>query len=462
MRRKDMILNPLIALSSVLLLLGGVEGGLRLAHFEYSPLTLVNRSDSRSLHMFRDRPTIYDPYLLWKLNPAAAEIFNSAGFRGPELAENKPEGTYRIFAIGDSNTLGSTIGMSPHWPGFLGELLQASPDSRHFEVVNAGVMGYTSFQGLRRFRQILKYDPDLVLISFGANDAHKVFIPDKHYQTANQKMIRLGEVLLKTRTYQLVLAAAGWMRGRRGSQVLSPRVSLEDYRLNLIRIITTAREHNISVILLTRPFIGESDDPLWWKVDAPKYNALTLEIAQEYQVPAIDIYTIFKDKPYLFSDEAHFTALGYARMATVVYNFLVQEGLVQAEPFTSTPRSSIEMGTVDRHQLYQLGEGWHEVENWPPAIRWTKDRAVAYLDRSPSQHTLVIRAYAHHMTAGQVAVSGKVVERFNLSPGWHYLISPLPPTENTTIEVEITVENPFVPPRDGRLLGIAVEKIVLE
>lgn len=462
MRCKEMALNLLLAFSSIFLLLGSIEGGLRLFHFEYSPLKIVNQlhSDWRAHHMFEDRHFVYDPYLLWKPNPAFKEIFNSKGFRGEDFTERKAARTQRIFAIGDSNTLGLLEGGGDNWPQLLEELLQTNQDSGCFEVINAGVYGYTSFQGLRRFQQILKYDPDLVLVSFGANDAHKVFIPDKHYQTPNQNMTRLAEVLLKTRTYQLVLAAAGWLRGKGTTQVLSPRVSLQDYRHNLQQIITIAREHNITVILLTRPFIGVSDDPLWWKTDAPQYNAMTLQVAQELQVPVMDVHALFADKTRLFGDEAHFTLRGHAEMAKAVYNFLIQQGLIQAEPFTA--RSSIQMDDALVYQLCQLGEGWHEVENWPPAIRWTKERAVAYLHRSPSQHTLVIRVCAHQVTSGQVVMSGKVVKRFNLEPGWHELTSSLPPAEDSTVKVEIAVDNPRIPPRDGRLLGIAVEKIGLE
>ena len=120
------------------------------------------------------------------------------------------------------------------------------------------------------------------------------------------------------------------------------------------------------------------------------------------------------------------------------------------------------MGTVDVYQLCQLGEGWHEVENWPPAIRWTKDRAVAYLRGSSSRHTLAIRACVHRVTTGQIAVNGKAVKRFSLDPGWHELTSSLPQAEDATVEVEILVDNPWIPPRDGRIVGIAVEKIGLE
>lgn len=63
MRYKDIGLNLLLALSSTLLLLGSIEGGLRLARFEYSPLKVVDRSDFRGIHVFKDQLKTIDRYL---------------------------------------------------------------------------------------------------------------------------------------------------------------------------------------------------------------------------------------------------------------------------------------------------------------------------------------------------------------------------------------------------------------
>jgi len=96
-------------------------------------------------------------------------VFNSQGFRGKELG-GKQHGEFRIFTIGDSNTLGwGGSEDAPNWPVHLEDLLQES--NNRFTVINAGVWGYTSFQGMRRFKEVLGYDPDMVIISFGSNDA---------------------------------------------------------------------------------------------------------------------------------------------------------------------------------------------------------------------------------------------------------------------------------------------------
>ena len=73
----------------------------------------------------------------------------------------------RIVALGDSNTSGWDVDEGANWPAQLQALF--SRDGRRAEVVNAGVWGYTSFQGRRRFDEILPFHPDIVLVSFGAN-----------------------------------------------------------------------------------------------------------------------------------------------------------------------------------------------------------------------------------------------------------------------------------------------------
>lgn len=38
-------------------------------------------------------------------------------------------------------------------------------------MLNAGVAGYSSYQGLLRFKQeVARYEPDLIFVSFGFND----------------------------------------------------------------------------------------------------------------------------------------------------------------------------------------------------------------------------------------------------------------------------------------------------
>jgi len=287
--------------------------------FEINPLKVRPRQghDLRNYHVFHDENFIYDPQLIWRPKPGYG-IFNAQGFRGPELPIPKLSGSFRVFAVGDSNTLGwdSRFG---NWPGYLQKIIDS--DGRNAVVVNAGAYGYSSFQGVLRFHECLPYDPDLVLISFGANDAHQVRISDFEY--ASKKMVGVGfrRFLYRFRLGKLILFQLN-RKTDGGSDTLVPRVSLQEYVENLEKMIAIAKANGIQPVLLTRPYVGVSADPKKWKHYAPHYNEATREIAAKHRVLLIDIYELFNGKQKYFADESHFTHMGHRLAASYIYEAL--------------------------------------------------------------------------------------------------------------------------------------------
>jgi lysophospholipase L1-like esterase len=314
------LLNFGLVLLSVILCLAGVELLLHWLDYEYRPLKIEvrNPEKARLQHIFQDEYFVYDPLLIWRPKPGG-EIFNSQGFRGPILATHKSPEEYRIFAVGDSNTLGWSGSTGAHWPGYLDRLIRQHDDRSN--VVNAGVYGYSSYQGLQRFRECLAFDPDLVLISFGANDAHRVRAPDREFARDSTVKWSPAGILLRYRLGQLLLG--GWALISSGSsQALLPRVSLAEYRQNLVEIIRLARERGILVVLLTRPYTGSIDDETWWKNFAHEYNLATADVAAGEGVLLVDVYSHFKGKTDYFADESHFTEAGHRIAAEIIYENL--------------------------------------------------------------------------------------------------------------------------------------------
>lgn len=304
-----------VAMSMSLLAL---EGVLRLTHFEYTPLRIqvVNKwSEWRYYHAFEDRHFVYDPVLIWRPRKGG-EFFNEQGYRGQVLTAAKQSATTRIFAIGDSNTLGWPGQGAPNWPMYLEQLLNQNGQSS--TVTNAGVYGYTSFQGVRAFEESLAFDPDMVLISFGCNDAMRVTVPDAAFARRKIRTTAWDKVLMKSRTGQVVLAILDKMPGGRKEELV-PRVSVAEYKANLNEIIRRSRERNTKVVLLTRPFTGSSPTPWWWKNFAADYNRATLEIGRQSGVPVVDIYSHFINCKDCFVDEAHLTETGLRQMAELLY-----------------------------------------------------------------------------------------------------------------------------------------------
>lgn len=75
----------------------------------------------------------------------------------------------RLLALGDSCTFGVGVDDDETWPAQLRGLLAAT--GREVQVLNAGVPGYTAFQGARLLeRRGAELEPDVVVASFGFND----------------------------------------------------------------------------------------------------------------------------------------------------------------------------------------------------------------------------------------------------------------------------------------------------
>jgi lysophospholipase L1-like esterase len=133
------------------------------------------------------RPDLYvrDPELGKRMRPGwrgdefeAPVAINSKGLRNPETPYEKPEGVYRVLALGDSWTFGYRMEEPDAYPRQLERELRARAaargDLRRFEVINAGVIGYSTDQEAAFLRiEGWKYQPDLVLVNYyPVNDTH--------------------------------------------------------------------------------------------------------------------------------------------------------------------------------------------------------------------------------------------------------------------------------------------------
>jgi lysophospholipase L1-like esterase len=115
-------------------------------------------------------------------NPVWEVSLNSRGFRDREFAAEKPPDAFRILCIGDSWTFGANVDQADAYPQRLETRLREEFPGAQFEVLNLGVMGYSSFQGLRLLRRTgMALRPDFVLIGFGMNDGLVVGWRDKDH-----------------------------------------------------------------------------------------------------------------------------------------------------------------------------------------------------------------------------------------------------------------------------------------
>ena len=85
-------------------------------------------------------------------------------------------GAVNIVCLGDSVTQGWFLNEQNHedaYPVKLGKWLDFFYPDQVFNVINSGIGGTTAAQAVKRMeRDVLKYEPDLVLIMFGVNDCN--------------------------------------------------------------------------------------------------------------------------------------------------------------------------------------------------------------------------------------------------------------------------------------------------
>ena len=117
----------------------------------------------------------HDPLLFWSLRllaeaPDGQRWINSDGLRGPDVGR-KQAGEVRILSLGESTTFAAKMTYDQTYSAVLERSLNDGSREARVRVLNAGVPGYTLFQGVQLLRhRALRLEPDLVLLYFGYND----------------------------------------------------------------------------------------------------------------------------------------------------------------------------------------------------------------------------------------------------------------------------------------------------
>jgi lysophospholipase L1-like esterase len=225
---------------------------------------------------------------------------NAKGFGGPEVPYGPHPGTYRVLCMGDSSTFGWGVESEEAYPSLLGEELRRRHPGVRVEVVNLGVCGYSSQQGkVLLEREGVRYEPDLVTISYGSNDWSRVPEPyDEVYRRNLRWTGALREFLHGSRAYQIYSAfLMRTLRGGGGVDVNALKDAALDMPFNvgpdrsttnLIAMVDRVREMGADPILVANCTPGEMDEPIRRASDRSGAPLLDTETVLHAALPALD------------------------------------------------------------------------------------------------------------------------------------------------------------------------------
>jgi lysophospholipase L1-like esterase len=298
----------------------------------------------------RTGPGMYyaHPYTGYAMKPgytrSNAEKINSLGFRGEEIEAVKPDGVYRIIAIGGSTTFGVYLPWYETYPYLLQQELRERFNTDKIEVINAGLTGSTSAESFHRLAtQVLPADPDMVVIYHAFNDLLPRMFNDYQddYYHFRRSDPNNPPGMTRFYTYRLML------------RVLSPGMFHENYNMisrvwkmenlpatdtqrtqnfldsnndafkeNLENIIILLKGKDIEVVIAS---FGmniklwhwlDNLPPYVWKSGIDENNVAIEELSEEQNIPLIPFADIeFRKgsrqaKTPMFSDSIHMSAEG--------------------------------------------------------------------------------------------------------------------------------------------------------
>jgi lysophospholipase L1-like esterase len=167
---------------------------------------------------------ICHPQLFWRQRSCVEGTFwGTPGVRTNELGlrEGPVDLTDRrnVLVIGDSVVWGSKVREGERFSDRAALVLRQRPGFRDVQVVNAGVIGYSSFQALEYLRDegMSLVRPSVVVVCVGVNDNWVSEMTDRErYQRNTSALSRLRGVLMKSDLFAFLsryaLEAAAWLR----------------------------------------------------------------------------------------------------------------------------------------------------------------------------------------------------------------------------------------------------------
>jgi lysophospholipase L1-like esterase len=303
-----MLINLLLALSSIAGTVGIVELAARWLELK-TPFFLA-LSPERCLQRSWLLSMEFRPNCTGVLSGTRFQT-NSAGLRSPEI---RNDGSIRILAAGDSCTWGWGVRAEQTYTAVLQQLLDRRSGQRsHYQVINAGVPGSTSYQGMLYLQERgLQLEPGIVLANYGFNDV----MPGGDVETQIRRerlfmpVLHLDDVLLaRSHMYRWLR----WQAAQNGRTDDALRSSPAQYRRHLEGMVEATRSAGARMMFVS-----------FWHPASP--NPRSYHDALAAVGAAMNVPIVWYDGPRM--DVVHPTVQGYRLLAEQIADRLVLEGYI--------------------------------------------------------------------------------------------------------------------------------------
>jgi len=303
---------------------------------------------------------IPDPTAGWKINPEIQRYYQKPegvdpktlcerdGLLDWEYTRFKEPGAYRILVYGDSQTMATPwVGdINLTFPKLLQKKLRKAFPGKKIEVINMGVSGYSSAQGLLFFKNIgLLYNPDCVIVGLGFHDAGRSYTPDKEITSDKPWVKKIRSLLYRSQIYLLIRKKILQRRAiardmTKNNRPIFRRVSKEDYRENLKTFKDIGKENNLLVIYLTVPQVSPDGTAHVNYVDVMRKAANDFNVVLIDAVKSMSKIPLEKQKKYFVEDRVHFNRKGNEFMAEEI--FRVIEPVLAKKEFKESTNNPVE------------------------------------------------------------------------------------------------------------------------
>lgn len=231
--------------------------------------------------------------------PKARQAYFCADSFGAQRADNE----FRIFCLGGSTVQGNPFAIETSFSTWLEIGLEAADPTRRWEVVNCGGVSYASYRLVPILEEVLRYDPDLIILYTGQNE----FLEDRTFDHVGRRGPLVNAALdaaSRLRTFTLLREGYLRLQGRSSADppasrpilpteveaLLDYRGGLEtyhhdpqrrrdvvaQYRFNVHRMVEMARAAGVEIVLVN-PVSNWCESPPFKSEHRPDLSPQELE-----------------------------------------------------------------------------------------------------------------------------------------------------------------------------------------